>query len=77
MSPRQNIPNSANCAPPPIAPGSASAICGLSPQHLARMADRGQLTALKPGGTHRRYVRSEIEALVEPAVIDPTRERQK
>lgn len=52
--------------PQKITPAEAARITGLSPAGLARMADRGDLTVSKPGGTHRRYVRSEIEALAEP-----------
>lgn len=47
-----------------VAPGEASKIAGLAPATLAKMADRGQLSSSRPGGTHRRYLRSEIEALV-------------
>lgn len=49
-----------------ISPAEAARISGLTPSGLARMADRGDLTASKPGGTHRRYLRSEIEALAKP-----------
>lgn len=53
----------------PLTPAIASAISGLSTGHLARMASAGKLTVSKPGGTHRRYVRSEIEALAEPLPV--------
>lgn len=66
MFARQDFPNSSDTAPTLIQPRVASQLSGLSPQHLARMADRGQLTAVKPGGTHRRYVLDEIEAIASP-----------
>ncbi|WP_143469870.1 MerR family transcriptional regulator [Leucobacter sp. OAMSW11] len=49
-----------------IRPAEAARISGLTPGGLAAMADRGKLTAPRPGGTHRRYVRAEIEALAAP-----------
>lgn len=49
-----------------LTPGQAAALCGLSAYHLARMANAGKLTAAKPGGSHRRYLRSEVEALAKP-----------
>lgn len=52
-----------------LTPGDASAICGLTADHLARMANAGKLTASKPGGSHRRYVRTEIVALAEPVSV--------
>lgn len=52
-----------------LTPSRASVISGLTPDHLARMANAGKLTASKPGGSHRRYVRAEIEALAEPVSV--------
>ncbi len=49
-----------------LRPADASRMSGLTPAGLAAMARRGALTASKPGGTHRRYLRSEIEALAKP-----------
>lgn len=48
-------------------PGFASKLCGLTVGHLARMSRNGQLTTIRPSGTHRRYLRSEIEALAAPS----------
>lgn len=53
-----------------ITPAEASRITGLSAAWLARMADRGDLTASRPGGTHRRYVRAEVERLAAP--VEPS-----
>ena len=65
-----NMPNPHNPANASfLTPGEASAICGLTADHLARMANAGKLTATKPGGSHRRYVRPEIEALAEPVSV--------
>lgn len=50
-----------------LTPGEAAAKTGLSTTWLAVLADQGKLTASRPAGTHRRYLRSEIEALVAPA----------
>lgn len=49
-----------------ITPADASRITGLTTGHLARMADQGKLTCARPGGTHRRYLLSEVEALAKP-----------
>ncbi len=49
-----------------LTPQRAKILCGLSTDQLARMADAGKLTVSKPGGTHRRYLRAEIEALAKP-----------
>ena len=49
-----------------ITPAEAARISGLTPGGLARMADRGQLTEIRPTGTHRRYRRTEVEALAKP-----------
>ena len=50
-----------------VTPREASQITGLTPAGLAKMADQERLTAVRPGGTHRRYVRAEVEALVAPS----------
>lgn len=50
-----------------LTPREASLIAGLTPAGLAKMANFGKLTVSKPGGTHRRYLRSEIEALATPS----------
>lgn len=52
--------------PMSIRPAEAALIAGLTTMQLARMADRGQITCSRPSGTHRRYVRAEIEALAQP-----------
>lgn len=54
-------------SPERIAPREASRITGLTPKQLGRMADDGRLNATRPGGTQRRYLRAQIEALVAPA----------
>lgn len=49
-----------------LTPSEASRLSGVTPLTLSRMADRGELTISRPSGTHRRYNRSEIEALAKP-----------
>lgn len=49
-----------------ITPAEAAQIAKLTPSYLARLANRGRLTVSKPGGSHRRYLRAEIEALAAP-----------
>ncbi|GAB2558684.1 MerR family transcriptional regulator [Leucobacter ruminantium] len=65
---KRNEPNTTEAET--LTPGEASAISGLTPTWLARLADRGELTVSKPGGTHRRYVRAEVERLAAP--VEPS-----
>lgn len=58
--------NQGDTQSPLIRPAEAANISGLTPGGLAKMADRGDLTLIKPSGTHRRYSRVEIEALAKP-----------
>lgn len=63
--------NRTNGDPEPITPAAASKITGLTPTQLARLGDRGVLTVSRPSGTHRRYVRAEVEALAQPIKAGP------
>lgn len=56
-----------------LTPREASQIAGLTPAGLAKMANLGKLTVSRPGGTHRRYLRSEIEALAAPSKPEDTK----
>jgi len=62
----ENLENQDGSTNDLIRPAEASRISGLTPDGLAKMADRGQISCSRPGGTHRRYFRSEIEALAQP-----------
>jgi excisionase family DNA binding protein len=49
-----------------IAPGDAAKITGLSAQQIGRLADAGRISFTRPG-KHRRYLRSDVEALLTPS----------
>lgn len=46
-----------------VTPQEASRIAFLSAKSLSRLADEGKIRMIRPG-VHRRYLRSDIEALV-------------
>lgn len=66
-----NKPNTDDVAFERITPAEASRITGLSQKQLGRMADKGVIECARPSGTHRRYLRAELEALVAP--VTPAR----
>lgn len=47
-----------------VTPAVASAALGFTPTHLARLADKGVIRAIRPGGGHRRYAAADIEAIL-------------
>lgn len=47
-----------------LTPGEAAAALGVGLSTLARMADRGDLRAIRPTGGHRRYRAEDVEALI-------------
>lgn len=49
-----------------IAPGLAAQIAHLSVQQLGRLADDGKIAFIRPG-KHRRYLRADVESLVQPS----------
>ncbi|WP_156172665.1 helix-turn-helix domain-containing protein [Microbacterium sp. Ag1] len=55
-----------------VTPGIASKALGITPEHLARLADRGVIRAIRPSGEsgHRRYAESDIEARLAGAPWD-------
>lgn len=57
----QNLPESAS---PYIRPAEGARLTGLSPKTLAALADDGKIRFIRPG-KHRRYLRSDVEALAE------------
>ena len=46
-----------------ITPAEAQSIAFLSTKQLSRLADDGRIRVIRPG-KHRRYLRADIEALV-------------
>lgn len=48
-----------------IKPGEAARIAAISVQQIARLADEGRIQFIRPG-SHRRYLRADIEALIAP-----------
>lgn len=47
-----------------LTPAMAAAILGVTTKTVARLADDGKLRVLRPTGSHRRYKRHDVEALV-------------
>ncbi|WP_315106991.1 helix-turn-helix domain-containing protein [uncultured Microbacterium sp.] len=47
-----------------VTPGVAAAALGVDPRTLSRLADKGVVVAIRPGGegSHRRYLEASIEA---------------
>jgi excisionase family DNA binding protein len=47
-----------------VPPGVAAKTLGITPEHLARLADKGVIRAIRPSGPggHRRYAEADIEA---------------
>lgn len=50
-----------------IAPAEACAMLGVTDQTLRRWVDLGHLAAVRTPGGHRRYRRSDVEALTAKA----------
>lgn len=50
-----------------IAPAEACAMLGVTDQTLRRWVDLGHLAAVRTPGGHRRYRRSDVEALTAEA----------
>jgi excisionase family DNA binding protein len=44
-----------------ISPAAAAALLGVTPKTVSRLADAGEIRAIRPGA-HRRYLRSDVEA---------------
>lgn len=49
-----------------ISPSEAATIAHLSTKQLTRLADSGKIAFIRPG-THRKYLRSDIERLGRPS----------
>ncbi|WP_217584275.1 helix-turn-helix domain-containing protein [Microbacterium sp. GbtcB4] len=47
-----------------VTPGVAAEALGVSLSTLARLADRGDIRAIRPTGSHRRYAAADIEAIL-------------
>lgn len=47
-----------------ISPWDASKALGISQRTVARLADRGDIRAIRPTGGHRRYYAPDIEAII-------------
>lgn len=47
-----------------LTPSEAAAALGVSGRTLSRLADRGELRAIRPAGGHRRYDEASVEALL-------------
>lgn len=58
------VTNSPEVAPQAefITPAAAARIAFLTPKTLSRLADEGKIQSIRPG-THRRYLRADVEAL--------------
>ncbi|HWU29267.1 MAG TPA: helix-turn-helix domain-containing protein [Microbacterium sp.] len=47
-----------------LKPGEAASALGVSVDTVARLADKGEIRAIRPGGGHRRYAAADVEAIV-------------
>lgn len=47
-----------------LTPGEAASLLGITTQHLARLADRGKLRAVRREGGNRRYLAADVEAIL-------------
>lgn len=47
-----------------LTPGAAAEALGITATHLARLADKGVIRAIRPTGGHRRYAEADVEALL-------------
>lgn len=47
-----------------LAPGEAAAALGISLNTLVRLADKGEIRAIRPTGGHRRYSAADVEAIL-------------
>lgn len=59
-----------------LTPAAAAAALGLTPKSIARLAAKGTIRAIRPGGTQRRYAAADVEAILarepwEPGDMEP------
>ena len=47
-----------------ITPAEAASALGISPRTVSRLADKGEIRAIRPGGTQRRYSAADVEAIL-------------
>ncbi len=47
-----------------LTPAEAAEALGLTTTHLARLADKKVIRAIRPGGGHRRYAAADVEAIL-------------
>lgn len=47
-----------------VTPAEAAAALGVTTKTVSRLADRGEIRAIRPGGTQRRYAADDIEAIL-------------
>lgn len=54
-----------------ITPGEASRIAFVTPRTMTRLAKRGTVRTLALPSGHRRYLRADVEALLNPVGPEP------
>lgn len=47
-----------------VTPSVAAAALGVTTKTVSRLADRGEIRAIRPGGTQRRYAAADVEAIL-------------
>lgn len=47
-----------------ITPAEAATALGVTTKTVSRLAERGEVRAIRPGGTQRRYAAADIEAIL-------------
>ncbi|WP_460003983.1 helix-turn-helix domain-containing protein [Microbacterium xylanilyticum] len=56
-----------------LTPAEAASALGLTPKSVSRLADKGSIRAIRPGGTQRRYAAADIEAIIAREPWEPGR----
>lgn len=47
-----------------LTPAEAAAALGVTTKTVSRLADRGEIHTIRPGGTQRRYAAADVEAIL-------------
>lgn len=64
-------------APKYLRTAQVAAMLQVSPKTVTRHAKEGRLPCVKTLGGHRRYVKAEVEALLEQLTYQPTAETRR
>lgn len=62
--PKKQLPDSEPITCTWITPAEAAGALGVTTKTVSRLADRGEIRAIRPGGTQRRYAAEDVEAIL-------------